>query len=297
MKKKILMIISAMILLASITPSFVIAKSFNDVAESHWAYTYIDELSNANVISGYANNNFNPSNTITKAEYLKLLVSTIASESENKELQDSMGNYTEWFEAYLNYAKSNEIISEDYTIEELKENVSRKEMATLLVEFADYVGLVPAHEYSLDVDAEYDIVEAEEEELSDEEIIALYELDSNLDVTVVDDVDELEDDLELAEIDDEAVLGEDEEIEDVDDEDLEIYAPFVDVNELSAEEQFDIAYAVELGLVNGYDDGTFKPENKMTRAEVATIIYRFINCLEKAEIEEVAEPIAVEISK
>ena len=29
-----------------------------------------------------------------------------------------------------------------------------------------------------------------------------------------------------------------------------------------------------MGVFKGYEDGSFKPENKITRAEVATIIYR-----------------------
>ena len=299
MKRKILMIISAVILLASIAPSFVIAKSFNDVAESHWAYTYIDELSDASVINGYSNNNFNPNNTITKGEYLKLLVSTIASEEENKNLQALMANYSEWSEAYLEFAKSNNIITEDYSIEQLKETVTRKEMATLLVEFADYIGLTPAYEDSLNEDVEYDITVAEEEEeLSDELITAMYELIDGLDVTIVDNIDELEDDLDLAEIDEDAVLAEDDEDEYLEEDDFdEIYASFTDLGTLSEDEQLDIAYAVELGLVNGYEDGTFKPNKEMTRAEVATIIYRFINSIEKIEAEVIKEPMTVEIEE
>lgn len=30
----------------------------------------------------------------------------------------------------------------------------------------------------------------------------------------------------------------------------------------------------EMGIINGYEDGSFKPNNPVTRAEVATIISR-----------------------
>ncbi len=37
-----------------------------------------------------------------------------------------------------------------------------------------------------------------------------------------------------------------------------------------------INYAVSAGVVNGYEDGTFKPENNITRAEVVTMVNRFL---------------------
>lgn len=38
-----------------------------------------------------------------------------------------------------------------------------------------------------------------------------------------------------------------------------------------------IKYIASLGLVNGYPDGTFGPDKTMTRAEVATVIDRFLS--------------------
>ncbi len=37
-----------------------------------------------------------------------------------------------------------------------------------------------------------------------------------------------------------------------------------------------INYAVANGIVNGYEDGTFRPENNITRAEVVTMVNRFL---------------------
>ena len=35
-----------------------------------------------------------------------------------------------------------------------------------------------------------------------------------------------------------------------------------------------ISKAVESGIISGYGDGTFRPQEPITRAEVATMIYR-----------------------
>lgn len=45
--------------------------------------------------------------------------------------------------------------------------------------------------------------------------------------------------------------------------------------------QKDIEYLVELGLIKGYEDNTFRPENTMTRAEVATLIARIVRQMEE----------------
>ncbi len=49
--------------------------------------------------------------------------------------------------------------------------------------------------------------------------------------------------------------------------------PFTDIDDHWAKEY--ILIMNELGIVKGYEDGTFKPENKITRAEFATMISRF----------------------
>lgn len=55
------------------------------------------------------------------------------------------------------------------------------------------------------------------------------------------------------------------------------YVIFNDTNELSEENQLYIRIIANMGLINGYEDGTFRAGNYMSRAEVATIIYRFLS--------------------
>lgn len=50
---------------------------------------------------------------------------------------------------------------------------------------------------------------------------------------------------------------------------------FSDINGLEESSKIYIDYVTRNGLINGYTDGTFKPNKTLTRAEVATIIVRF----------------------
>lgn len=52
---------------------------------------------------------------------------------------------------------------------------------------------------------------------------------------------------------------------------------FLDTENLDADTKVYINFVTENGLINGYTDGKFKADKTMTRAEVATVINRFLN--------------------
>lgn len=48
-------------------------NKFNDVLSSHWAYNYINNASEMNWISGYADGSFKPDSRITRAEVVTIV--------------------------------------------------------------------------------------------------------------------------------------------------------------------------------------------------------------------------------
>lgn len=56
--------------------------------------------------------------------------------------------------------------------------------------------------------------------------------------------------------------------------DLSILDMFADVQSISTNAQKYVAVAVERGLVSGYEDGTFRGQDTITRAEAATMLWR-----------------------
>ncbi len=54
---------------------------------------------------------------------------------------------------------------------------------------------------------------------------------------------------------------------------------FEDIKDLEAREINAVNVMKNLGIVKGYDDGTYKPNNNITRAEVSIILNRFLEII------------------
>ncbi|WP_449600262.1 alpha-L-fucosidase [Paenibacillus sp. Marseille-Q9583] len=60
-------------------------------------------------------------------------------------------------------------------------------------------------------------------------------------------------------------------------------AKFTDSKEISSWASDAIAYAKQIGIVNGYADGSFRPQDEISRAEMVTLIVRVLNLSDQAE--------------
>ena len=193
--KKVIVLASAMVMLGT----GVFAVTLTDIG-GHWAESNILELVEAGVINGYQDDTFRPQGTISKAEFIKLLIA--ASAPSWYDFSEGYNNPAHWALPYVDLAQTyNVIYPGELTVDNLNEPVTRKEMAIWMAK-ADVSMMF--HPFA-----------------------------------------------------------------------TESVVSFSDCGEFSNEDLVWINQVVARGYINGYTDNTFKPEKNMTRAEAATVIYRY----------------------
>jgi len=112
-------------------------KSFTDL-EGHWAKDYIESMAAKNAVNGYEDGTFKPEEKVTRAQFVKMFVSSL---EEKLEAYD--GSFTDvaegdWFAPYVATAKKLGIAS-GYADGSFKPNkeISRTEMAVMLSSLTD----------------------------------------------------------------------------------------------------------------------------------------------------------------
>lgn len=181
--------------------------SFGDCKESHWAYEYVEELKKDGIISGYSNGNFYPEKTVTREEFVKMIVLASGIYSEGAECDFADIKKDEWCYRYIASAGEKGIINGDESGNfGAGRNISREDVAVIAQRIIKAFG-------SLGEIAEEGEDEANKisEEFSDGGEIYDYALES-------------------------------------------------------------VGYLKNLGILNGFEDGSFKPKESLKRAEAAKII-------------------------
>ena len=98
------------------------ARSFKDVSTSTWCYKYVVELSDANVIDGYADGSFKPDNTVTYGAALKLIM-LAAGYPEQAPVSSNV------FSGYLAKAQADGIITRSNV--DLSKPITRQQVAQI----------------------------------------------------------------------------------------------------------------------------------------------------------------------
>ncbi len=117
-----------------LTPVSNYSSIFKDLLKNHWAYNYIINLHQAGVINGYGDGTFKPEGTITRQEFIALVMRT-----SNLNLSKYKQLSNDWFtrEGYLAAAKAYGIITTadygtNYKNLKLTGNISRQEMSVMI---------------------------------------------------------------------------------------------------------------------------------------------------------------------
>ena len=192
MKKYVMLILIGIMMLIPM----VVCASFPDVATNHWAAGYIEELTNKGVINGYNDGSFRPDNTLTKGEFLKLI---ITSSKPDIDYTIAPKDFNHWAAGYVKVAENYSALEEGYiNMSNIDEPITRIDVVKIL---------------SL-----CDINMRRNEQVSVE------------------------------------------------------FLTFSDVDNLTMPETILLSHAVKSGVIGGYPDGSFRPDNSLTRAEAAKIL-------------------------
>ncbi len=125
----------------------IVYPEFSDVPENEWYYNDVRELSGMGVINGYPGNIFLPEGNVTRAEFIKLVVTLLCEEeftADGKIFEDV--DPDEWYGKYISTAFVYGFIKlDDYgTTFNPDEAITRREVAKILINsmnksaYADY---------------------------------------------------------------------------------------------------------------------------------------------------------------
>lgn len=185
--------------LSGVTTILPETEKFNDLNLSLWAKDAIISLSDKNILSGYEDGSFKPTNLIKREEFVKVIVSAFNVVGEDKEIEFFDVEKDKWYYPYIKSAFNSGIIKgisdTDFGISGY---ITRQDMAVMLHRILDLNNINIPDKRSYQT-------------FKDEEGIKDYALDS-------------------------------------------------------------VKVLFEKGLINGYEDLTFKPSGNATRAEIAYII-------------------------
>jgi len=114
---------------------------FNDVDESHWAYSAIKNLKELGVVNGRENGSFGKDDSVKREEFVKMLLGAFEVEITDTENVFSDVDETKWYAPYVNTAVSMGIVSgvTDDTFGTGKK-ITRQDMSVLIARFLEMKG-------------------------------------------------------------------------------------------------------------------------------------------------------------
>lgn len=109
-----------------------ISNIFKDIKQTDWFADTVGKLIDIGGINGYPDGTFKPNNTITRAEFTKILVSALGH-------KDLAKTSTHWASGFVDKAVSMKLTSKD-ELKDLDKPIPRKEMAKMVANALDYRG-------------------------------------------------------------------------------------------------------------------------------------------------------------
>jgi len=119
------------------TDEFFLDKAI-DVPIAYWAREYIEKLLQQDIISGYPDKTFRPNNSISRAEFTKLLVKALKLESSEKAASTFTDVYSQdWFFSYVQAVAEANLVKGAESKFLPHAFITRQELAVILVRALD----------------------------------------------------------------------------------------------------------------------------------------------------------------
>ena len=117
------------------------SQTFKDVNKNYWAFNYIEEMVSRGVLSGYPNGYFYPDNTVSRAEFAKIMCLAAGINVESAWYTEYADVYTsDWYTPYINagrYYLSGYVVNGEKMY--MPENMAlREDIAVALVKLKGY---------------------------------------------------------------------------------------------------------------------------------------------------------------
>ena len=128
--KRIICILASMVILFSFGMT-CFAVEFTDITDDAWYKTYVYDLAEKEVINGYPDGTYRPTNKVTVGAFLKLII--LASIGDKYDLDLIEPDSDHWAGVYLKVAENFGVVEEgEYSKEDLDREITRIEIVRLL---------------------------------------------------------------------------------------------------------------------------------------------------------------------
>lgn len=122
-------------------PTNSYAQTFKDVNPTYWAFEYVSEMAQRGVLNGYPNGYFYPENSVTRAEFAKIMTSAASLSIAKPQYQIFQDvDINEWYAPYVhtacNYLSGYNYPDGTYYLPEA--NALREDIAVALVKLKGY---------------------------------------------------------------------------------------------------------------------------------------------------------------
>lgn len=120
----------------------VLSGYYDDIDESHWAYSYVQRMTEVGIMNGTGNRMFEPDISLTRASVVKMLACLLGADVEVKKVSFEDVPETAWHNPYIAWGFENGVVKGySDTVFAPDQIITREEIAAMIVRFFNRFGI------------------------------------------------------------------------------------------------------------------------------------------------------------